>query len=279
MPALPHEAELRERAARRVLSAMAPEVQPAEPPRNAVEETLARVWRSVLRLERIGVRDDFFRLGGDSILSLQIVARARQEGLALTPREIFENPTVAALAAVARPVAAGDDEERAEGEAALTPVQRSFLEQAPPEPHWFNQSLLLAAREPVDPALLAHAVALLPEHHDALRWTLTPGPSPASGRGENGAWIRPVAAIPFLQVDLSALSGELFPGAVEMASAQLQTAFDLQNGPVFLAAWFSRAVHPSPARGRGAGGEGSGNRLLLAAHHLVIDAVSWRILL
>src|SRR6185369_14534437 len=80
------------------------------PPRNAAEETLAAIWRQVLGRERIGVHDRFFRLGGDSILSIQVVARARQAGLVVTPRQVFEKQTIAALAAVATPLAAAEAE-------------------------------------------------------------------------------------------------------------------------------------------------------------------------
>jgi amino acid adenylation domain-containing protein len=70
-------------------------------PRTSAEETLAAIWRQVLGLEQVGVHDNFFELGGDSILSIQIIARAKQAGLQLTPRQLFEHPTVAGLASVA----------------------------------------------------------------------------------------------------------------------------------------------------------------------------------
>lgn len=72
-------------------------------PRTPEEETLAAIWGDVLKVERVGVHDNFFELGGDSILSIQIIARANQAGLALTPRQLFEHPTVAGLASVAAP--------------------------------------------------------------------------------------------------------------------------------------------------------------------------------
>jgi amino acid adenylation domain-containing protein/non-ribosomal peptide synthase protein (TIGR01720 family) len=249
IPALPGEDELRERVSPGPTPQGDLDIQAAEPPRGPVEEALVRVWRSVLRLERIGIRDDFFRLGGDSILSLQIVARARQEGIALTPRQIFENPTIAGLAAVAGLIVEGVEEEQAEGAVPLTPIQRFFLEQRLPEPHWFNQSLLLAARGPVDAEVLAQAVALLPERHDALRWRLD---------GDN-AFVHATDALPLIRIDLSAGSE-----TVEQACARLQTGFDLQRGPLFAAALLATP---------------SGHRLFLGAHHLVVDAVSWRILL
>src|SRR6185369_14582057 len=73
-------------------------------PRNAAEEALLAVWRSVLKRDDIGVMDNFFALGGDSILSLQVIARAREAGLRLTPKQMFAHPTVARAAAVAQVV-------------------------------------------------------------------------------------------------------------------------------------------------------------------------------
>src|SRR5439155_24138233 len=73
-------------------------------PRNASELDLAAIWSSVLKIERLSVEDNFFELGGDSIISLQIVARAQQEGIRIRPRQLFEAPTIAALAALAERV-------------------------------------------------------------------------------------------------------------------------------------------------------------------------------
>ena len=70
-------------------------------PRTAAEQVLADIWADVLHVERVGVNDDFFELGGDSIVSLQIIARAHQSGLKLTPKQLFEHPTVGCAAAVA----------------------------------------------------------------------------------------------------------------------------------------------------------------------------------
>jgi aryl carrier-like protein len=70
------------------------------PAASVVETQLARIWAEVLGLNRVGVRDNFFELGGDSILSIQVVARARQAGLRLTPRQVFQHQTIAELASV-----------------------------------------------------------------------------------------------------------------------------------------------------------------------------------
>ncbi len=246
----------------------APAAAAAAPPRTPAEALLVEIWRQVLQVERVGVDDNFFRLGGDSILSIQVVARARQAGLALTPRQLFESQTIAALAAAALPVgAAGElagEQGPVEGEAPLTPIQRHFLARPGPDPHHFNQSLLLAIARPTAPSTLARAVAAVTSHHDALRLRFEP-----AGAGWR-SWIPPAAAsgedASFRLVDLAALPGERLEAAIDAAAGQLQAGLDLTRGPLFAAACF-------------AAGAAARHRLLLVAHHLVVDAVSWRLLL
>src|SRR6185369_7096504 len=157
----------------------APEILTAEAgsyvaPRNATEAALAAVWAEVLNVARVGLHDNFFELGGDSILSIQIVARAKQAGIRLTPRQVFELQTVAELAAAAGSAPEVVAEQGLlTGPVPLTPIQRRFFEQGQPEPHHANFSLLLEPRLPVAaaalPALLDRAVRHLSLHHDALR--------------------------------------------------------------------------------------------------------------
>ncbi len=251
-----------DRAALQAMAVENVETMDLTAPRGAVEETLAAIWRQVLGHERVGVHDSFFRLGGDSILSIQMVARARQAGLVVTPRQIFEEQTIAALAAVATPLAAAESEQGAvEGEVPLTPVQRYFFAAEPAEPHHFNQSLLLLVGAPLAPAPLARAVAALVVHHDALRLRFV------ATEGGWRSWNAPREESSALSsLDLSALPPERRAGALEAGAAALQAGFDLARGPLFRAARFVF-------------GGGEPERLLLVAHHLVVDGVSWRILL
>ncbi|HXO41383.1 MAG TPA: amino acid adenylation domain-containing protein, partial [Thermoanaerobaculia bacterium] len=125
-------------------------MEEAAAPRTPSEELLAAIWAEVLGCESVGVDDNFFDLGGDSILSIQIVARARRQGLHLEPRHLFEHQTVAELAAAAVPAAAvpsGAAQGPVTGPLPLTPIQLWFLAAAPVDPHHWNQSLLLATRE------------------------------------------------------------------------------------------------------------------------------------
>ncbi len=229
-------------------------------PRTREEEILAEVWAQTLRLPRVGVNDNFFELGGDSILSVQIVARARQAGLIFTMRQIFEHQTVAGLARHATALdTAGTflaEQGLVAGEVPLTPIQRWFFEQGFADPHHFNQALLLEAREPLVPAALERAMAAIVEHHDALRMRF-------DGWRQENAPSEPVA--PFHQVDLSGLSTPRVREAFEQAAADLQAGFDLSSGPLTRLCLFQDSDR-RPAR------------LLWVAHHLVVDGVSWRVL-
>jgi amino acid adenylation domain-containing protein/non-ribosomal peptide synthase protein (TIGR01720 family) len=248
--------------------------EPPEPgaraamPRRPAEEVLAAIWMEVLRLERVSVDDNFFDLGGDSILSIQIVARARRRGLVIEPRHLFEHQTIAELAAAAATAAAGG-EVRAEqglvtGPLPLSPIQHWFLAAERADPHHFNQSVLLASRQPLrraDLARLARVAARLLEHHDALRLRLARG---GSGWEQRLAGLE--GPLPCHAVDLGALPAAARAAAVEGCAAAAQASLDLAAGPLARFAIFLL-------------GEGQPGRLLVAVHHWAIDGVSWRILL
>ncbi len=231
-------------------------------PRSPAEEILAEVWREVLRLERVGVLENFFELGGDSILCLQIVARSHQRGLRLTPKQLFEHPTVAGLAEVAVPAPSVDGEQGlVTGAVPLTPVQHWFFEQELPESHHFNQAMLFEVDEVLNPVRLAKVFDLLAAHHDALRLLFW---RDGAGWHQINAGLRGGPA--FLCVDLTAVSTEALRGEIESAASRVQESLDLTRGPLSRMVLFATG----PARP---------DRLLIVAHHLVIDGVSWRVLL
>ncbi len=258
----------------------------AAPPRTVVEERLAALWAEVLGLPRVGVHDDFFGLGGDSILSLQVVARARRLGIALTPRQLFQHPTVAGLAAVAEVTdpaglaeagrAASAPPEAAPGPVPLTSIQRWFLARGPAAPHHFNQAMLLAVppaqREPAAAGRLAAALAAVAGHHDALRLRFRPDPAAPAGwsqelRGPavaDNAW-------PLTVCDLAALPPDRRRAAREAALAAAQAGLDLAAGPTARALLLTLGAEPETGIAE--------DRLLLVVHHLAVDGVSWRTLL
>jgi amino acid adenylation domain-containing protein/non-ribosomal peptide synthase protein (TIGR01720 family) len=231
-------------------------------PRTEAEAGLARIWRELLRLERVGAHDNFFELGGDSILGLQVVARAAAAGLRLTPDQIFRHQSLAALAAAARTdVAAAADQGEVTGEVPLTPVQRWFFEHEHGRADHWNQAWMLAPREPLDPAALREAVDALQRHHDALRLRFA--------READGGWRQWTAPAgdpaPVDRVDLAGMDAGDRADALAAAADRAQAGLDLAAGPTFRVVLLEL------------GAEGS--RLLLCVHHLAVDGVSWRVLL
>jgi len=232
-------------------------------PRTATEALLAGIFAQVLKRDRVGIHDPFFELGGDSIISIQVVARARAAGLHLAPRQVFEHPTVAELAAVCGevPAAAAAEQGAVEGPVELTPIQAWFLSRDFDDRHHFNLSQLFEVRRPVDAAALARALERVVAHHDALRLRF--------GRGEDGwrQWHAGVeGAFTFARVDLSGMDEAAQLAAVEAEGARLQAGLELERGPLLRVALFDR-------------GAGRTGRLLAVVHHLVMDVVSWRVLM
>ena len=227
-------------------------------PRTPDEQTIARIWAEVLRVPAVGAEDNFFSLGGDSILALQVASRSRDAGLAVTPRLLFEYPTVSALAAAAASAPAPQSTPASAGEGgtgALTPIQRWFFAQDFAEAHYCNQCVLLRARGPLDAGALEKAFDVIGSRHPALRQRFT--------RDAHGQWKSLSAegsAFAFRTIPL--------PASRELTAhcAAEQASLDLQGGPLARAIWFAGA-----ARDPG--------RLFIVIHHLAVDGVSWRILL
>lgn len=231
--------------------------------RTSTEEVLASVWSRVLGIDQVGIHDNFFDLGGDSILAVQIIAKTNQEGLRLTVRQLLDHQTIAELASVTGSAAAVKAEQGiVTGPVLLTPIQRWLFEQQLPDLHHYCQSMLLEVPEALDVHVLERAVRALPSHHDALRLRFT---------SENGSWKQANAAAVgaediFSHFDLSTLPLEKQPAALKTTIAELQGNLNLSQGPLLRVAHFHL-------------GAGRPGRLLLAVHHLAIDGVSWRILL
>ncbi|KUJ38446.1 MULTISPECIES: non-ribosomal peptide synthetase [Streptomyces] len=233
-------------------------------PADATEATLARVWSQVLGVGRVGATDNFFELGGDSILSIQVVARARQAGLVISSRDIFSRQTLADLARAATPVAETGTEEQAQdhGPAPLTPVQRWFFDHHTVRPAHFNQSVLLTLPADVDERALSKAFRHVVRRHDALRtrFTAVDGRLVQQGPGQDAP-----------EPDIERITlGEAAPEEREAVLRQLSEAAQAglapERGELLRCLLFDRDAQDRP-------------RLLLTVHHLAVDGVSWRILL
>ncbi|NEU75587.1 non-ribosomal peptide synthetase [Hassallia byssoidea VB512170] len=231
-------------------------------PRTSVEKALAQIWCQVLGLERVGIHDNFFELGGDSILNIQIVSRASQAGLQLIPKQLFDYPTIAELAALVGTTQSIEAEQGVvSGSIPLTPIQHWFFELHLPNPHHYNQAILLEVQQVINLALLEEVIQQLLLHHDALRLRFIEKES-----GWQQINTEPSKLVPFTSLDLSMLPVTEQQSAIEATAAELQTSLNLLEGPLMRVAFFKlRVSEPS--------------RLLIIIHHLAVDGVSWRILL
>ena len=231
-------------------------------PRNAVEQTLAEIWAQVLGVAKVGVNDNFFELGGDSILSIQIIARAGRQGLRLNPRQVFQYQTIAELAAVVDtgPIIRGE-EGLVTGPVPLTPVQHWFFEQNLANQHHWNQSVLVAVPHDLDARRLENAFQHALAHHDALRLRYTQ--LGTTWQQTNAVLDEPLRLVTF---DFSTLSDAEAKTAIAAKSTELQASLNLTWGPLVRPALFYRGYEREA-------------RLLIVVHHLAMDVISWQILL
>ncbi len=229
------------------------------PPRNEMEQLLADIWQDVLRIEKVGIRDNFFELGGDSIKAIQIAARLHEQQLRFEMKDLFRHPTIAELAPLTRRLEVKREQGPMEGEVPLTPIQHWFFEQPLEAPHHYNQSMMLYRAEGWDPSRVEAAFERLVEHHDALRMIYELEGERVRQR------CRGLEEGPFFTLDCVDVRGEVDPaGRIEETAEGLQAGLDLEKGPLVRLGLFATD---------------EGDHLLIVIHHLVVDGVSWRILL
>ncbi|MFJ6194943.1 amino acid adenylation domain-containing protein [Micromonospora sp. NPDC092111] len=233
-------------------------------PATARETLLAGLFAEVLGLDTVGADESFFDLGGDSIVSIQLVSRARRAGLSFSPRDVFVHRTVAGLAAAAADDAGPVPTDDGTGAVPLTPIVHWLRERGGPI-DGFHQSMLVNTPAGLRREHLVAALRALVDHHDALRLRLVRD-EPAGWRqvvGERGSLA--VAEL-VTRVDAAGLDADELRALVEEQAKGVQARLSPGDGRVLQAMWFD------------AGADRPG-RLLLALHHLVVDGVSWRILL
>ncbi|GCE28513.1 hypothetical protein KDA_39970 [Dictyobacter alpinus] len=236
-----------------------------ETPVTDVGKTLRSIWSDILHVKEVGLHDNFFHLGGDSILSIQIIARARQQGLQLTLKQLFQYQTIAELSQVVEsaPVASVD-EGPAHGPVELTPIQHWFFAHHFEHPAHWNQERLLEIPSDITAELLEQAWGRLLEHHDALRASYT--------HSEQG-WRQHIPEgsqdihSSFAHIQLAALTPAERELAITEQATLAQASLDLERGPLLRILFFDYQQMQHD------------NHLLIIIHHLVIDGVSWRILL
>jgi amino acid adenylation domain-containing protein/non-ribosomal peptide synthase protein (TIGR01720 family) len=226
---------------------------------NEVEEKLTEIWSSVLGVDVIGVHDNFFEIGGDSILSIQIIARTKEAGIHLTPKQVFQNLTIYELARVAETEQSITAEQGAvTGNVPLIPIQHWLLERELPHPDHWNQAAMLRVPKNLNLDTVYKAVEYLAQHHDALRAHFTK---------KDDHWIQSFSdsvSISAITInDLSALKGDEQIQALTREASAVQASLDIGAGQLLAMAHFNM------------GDNAADNRLFIAVHHLVIDTVSW----
>jgi len=228
-------------------------------PQNDLEQQLVRIWQEVLGAAEIGIRDNFFELGGDSIKAIQISARLNKHRLTMDVKDLFKNPTIEHLAKHVKYNEYEISQEMVTGEIQLTPAQKWLFESPCSGKHHFNQAMFLYAREGFDEAILRQVFDQIMEHHDALRMVFR-----TEGSGEVIQFNRENQGRMYDLMMIDLTNDSDVEAAVETAANRIQQEIDLANGPLVKLGLFKT---------------GAGDHLLIVIHHLVMDGVSWRILL
>lgn len=227
------------------------------------ERLLARLWLETLKLETVSIHDNFFELGGDSILSIQIISRANQEGLRLSPRQIFQHQTIAALAASAEAMvhapATRSEQEVISGSIPLTPIQHWFFQQEFTAPDHWNQAALLEVPNDVHRTQLETALSYLFTYHDIVRarFSLAQNHYQQSLTGQFPATIE--------QFDVSDGGSSARNGVFREHVMHMQASLNITSGPLVRIALFNLGLSQP-------------RQLLIVMHHLLVDTVSWHIL-
>lgn len=226
-----------------------------EEPSTKEESLLAEHFANVLGLSKVGITDNYFSIGGDSIKSIQISSRMRNAGYQVSVQEIFKNPTIKQLALKIKPLVTYTDQMVIEGKIEPTPIQKWFFKNSNVDRHHFNQSAMLHFNSGISSESAKRIFAKIIEHHDALRIVFT------NQEGEitsyNKGLVFPVS---LEEHDINEYDIDL----LSELSNRIQSTISLENGPLIKLGLFH---------------SNGSSRLLIVIHHLVVDGISWRILL
>ncbi|MBS9440025.1 non-ribosomal peptide synthetase, partial [Photorhabdus noenieputensis] len=231
-------------------------------PRNALETHLCAIWQDVLGLKRIGIEDNFFRIGGDSIVSIQLVSKLRQAGFSLQVKSIFEAPTVVRLAQLLALPASTEkvltEQGLLSGKFGLLPIQQTFFDWNWSNPHHWNQAFMIQIPGDIKSAQIEQALIMLAKRHDMLRVRFI---DTENGYRQYYSVEMPSSYSLLHHCDIRGLNKE----ALHQQLTQWQSGFDYCRGSLWQAGYLTGYTDGSA-------------RLFFAFHHLIIDVVSWRII-
>lgn len=230
-----------------------------EAPQDELEKTIALIWEEVIGVKPIGLHNNFFELGGDSIKALQIAIRLNAKGLKMEVKDLFRYPEIHLIAPFIKKITRIIPQGIVEGAVDLTPIQLDFFQHHRRDRHHYNQAVMLQNDEGWNELWLKNAMDKLVAHHDALRLIFVEEEKGAS------AYNRGVNEGEFFTLTSYDLTQSSQPEEeIRHIGDELQSSLDLQRGPLIRLALF----HLS--------GE---DHLMIVIHHLIVDGVSWRILL
>jgi non-ribosomal peptide synthase protein (TIGR01720 family) len=231
-----------------------------------VERELCNIWKDVLNVSQVGIYDNFFRIGGDSIISIQVVSRARLKGLYFSIKDIFSNPTIRELSKVTTTKntcgSIQAEQGLVSGSVPLTPIQHWFFSAKLDDNNHFNQAVMLEVSSKVNADMINKAINLLIKHHDALRHRYT--------KDKQRKWTQACIEInQEFNTDIISISNSLSDKEIldniSDKSTSIHKQINIENGPLIRTALFHY--------------EDNNKTLLIVIHHLVVDGVSWRILI
>ncbi|MCP4218603.1 MAG: amino acid adenylation domain-containing protein, partial [bacterium] len=227
-------------------------------PRNETEKALVEVWQEVLGVSRIGITDNFFDVGGDSIKAIQILSRLQKYKLKIKIRDLFQHPVLRDLGLYTLQTDRVFQQGVVEGDVPLTPIQQWFFDRGFSDAFHYNQALMLHRPEGFDENILRRVLTGLVTHHDALRMVFR-RESETVRQYNRGPDDR------LFQLDVVDItSAEDSNRQVAYEADRIQAGFDLETGPLLRLGLFNHT---------------DGGHLLWVVHHLVMDGVSWRILI
>ncbi|MED1918406.1 amino acid adenylation domain-containing protein [Bacillus thuringiensis] len=230
-------------------------------PKTDTEKILVAVWQDVLHEKKIGIMDHFFELGGDSIKSIQVSSQLAALGYKMEIRDLFKYPTITELSTKLKPMNRKIDQKDVEGVVALTPIQHWLMQEHSQHLHHYNQSFVLYRKERFDEGMVRKVIDKLVQHHDALRMIFrqTKAGYEAYNRGVNTSDMYHLETW-----DYQTKNGSEIEQAMDLKCSEIQSKLNIFDGPLMRVGLFQCS---------------DGDHLLIAVHHLVVDGVSWRILI
>ena len=229
-----------------------------EAPRNIIEEKIIKVWSEVLGIEKLGINDNFFNMGGDSIKAIQVCSRLSNENITVSIKDVFQYPVIRELSENIILEENHIPQENVQGEVELTAIQRWFFHNDFIEKNHWNQALMLYSEDGFDKEIIEKVFSEISIHHDALRMVY---------KINDNKVVQYNKAPEENNVDLTIKdfsNREDYEADITKECTAIQGSINLQEGPLVKLGLFRTK---------------KGDHLLIAIHHLIIDGVSWRILL